>query len=956
MRRLFAIVGLVVGLAFSVALAGESGLVLAYAFDEGSGTVLHDRSGHGNDGKIEGAQWVKAGAAHALQFDGQGARVVCPPSPSLNVFNQGTVEVWFKAAARQGGLISRHTGGSWQDQRMVVTFYTYHGPGSLLWCLADGAGFGFSGFGPPPALEAWSHVAVTFDGEEVKSYQDGFLTVRTEQNYLLPEMAGVPLVIGECEGLGVKFFKGLIGQVRIYDRVLSESEISGSFRRQAKAFGKTVPEGTHKLTAHATVFLEDAKINVEADLKEFLPIPAESSVEAVVHPSNHAAVAKIVDPLARKRKLTVDCTGLPSAKYNLVVSVKDKQGRQIGANVTIPVNWRNYPDGASSAKLKPIATPLPHARAFWIIRQGQPRATAVIPEKADETTKKAAHWLVTYVEKATGVSLPLVTEDQGFRGPIVSIGQTVALHQADLPARDLKWDGCRLVVKSDKLFLFGKDEPLIDTYGPEGTARAVVRFLQDSVGIRWLAPTPQGEFVPKKNEVGVPSDLDETVVPAFAYSHCIRPFGAGTPGSLANNFRVAVRVKSYGGHSYPTWLPASRYFKEHPEYFAVIDGKRTEGSHLCSTNPDVRRILLAGIQKDFDSGYDWVQLGQEDGYKPCECPQCEAMDNYDGTPEHPCERVLLLHKWIADECAKSHPNKIVHLLVYPPTVWPSKKFDKWRGNVVAELCNQTPEVIEAWKGKVRAFTGYVYWGDVTLPMGMGIHATPAEVAERVRFFHENDFLGLFQFPDTNWGLAGPAWYALGKLMGDPYLDYRALQHEYCLGLYGAAAETMNQFYNQLYAMPEVHDRVWPADRIAALELHLGKAEQEARGERDRGWVRLARDHFDYCKLTSLMLLAYVAYRQQPNLDKWREMKRLVDEFEAYRDRIIRYDDAHVADYFPGHGRFCKFLTAKYSDYYDNWKAKREEILTKAIHGTQAGWGMCGVSTPLTLDLTKPPQQ
>jgi len=37
----------------------EPGLVAYYPLDEGSGDLARDRSGHGNHGKIRGAQWEK---------------------------------------------------------------------------------------------------------------------------------------------------------------------------------------------------------------------------------------------------------------------------------------------------------------------------------------------------------------------------------------------------------------------------------------------------------------------------------------------------------------------------------------------------------------------------------------------------------------------------------------------------------------------------------------------------------------------------------------------------------------------------------------------------------------------------------------------------------------------------------------------------------------------------------
>ena len=43
---------------FNGVFRDESGLVLHLPFDEGEGTVAKDRSGYGNDGSINGAEWV----------------------------------------------------------------------------------------------------------------------------------------------------------------------------------------------------------------------------------------------------------------------------------------------------------------------------------------------------------------------------------------------------------------------------------------------------------------------------------------------------------------------------------------------------------------------------------------------------------------------------------------------------------------------------------------------------------------------------------------------------------------------------------------------------------------------------------------------------------------------------------------------------------------------------------
>ena len=69
------IVGILIVIAFIVLPMGvqgqsDDGLVAEWHFDEGSGSVLVDSSGNGNDGVIYGATWVDGKYGTALSFDG----------------------------------------------------------------------------------------------------------------------------------------------------------------------------------------------------------------------------------------------------------------------------------------------------------------------------------------------------------------------------------------------------------------------------------------------------------------------------------------------------------------------------------------------------------------------------------------------------------------------------------------------------------------------------------------------------------------------------------------------------------------------------------------------------------------------------------------------------------------------------------------------------------------------
>ena len=656
---------------------------------------------------------------------------------------------------------------------------------------------------------------------------------------------------------------------------------------------------------------------------------------------------------------------------------------------------------------KRVKTTLPesHKKMIDLVKDGKPASTIVIPVDAKYWTTQAARWLKEYVSKVSGAELQIMTEDMTPSGTLISVGQTELARKAGINVADLKWDGCKLVVKDHRLYLIGKDLKKVfqnpKSRIADGNCRAVVTFLEDLCGVRWFLPGPSGEFMPKVRNIQVPSTLAKTVIPAIAFSGGRFPYGSTghwleniTPAAIANNYRHGIAASS-GGHTYYAMVPAEKYFKDHPEYFALIGGKRTgEGNHLCSTNPDVKRLLLRGMQEKFDQGMDVVTFGQEDGYMRCQCTECEKLDNYRfstlGLPwlefqstvlrETPCERLFLLHKWVIDELRKSHPEGTVLLFAYAPTAWPSKKIDTWGNHVWVELANQEPEYIQAWKGKAAGITGYVYWFDIQGHMGMDVHATPGEVAEKIRYLHENGFLGFYHFPETNFGFQGPVIYALGKLMGNPYLDHRTLTEEYCRGVYGKAAQPMSEFFDLLYegheeriplnlhskkwpkwlATPDLYLMLYPPKTLLRLEKILTKAELGVDTEQSRGWVRHTRDYFDFTKLLTETVTAYRIYQKDKTVKNWLNLKKSVEEFDKHRMKIITYDKAYTDRWFPGHGHFCNYLTADAQHeskvYYIPWEKRKPEVLSKGIEGMAIGYGgghgYSFIKEPLTLDFSK----
>ena len=193
--------------------------VAAYSFNEGAGTSVADASGNGNTGTINGATWVAGKYGTALNFNGTSNLVLINHSSSLALDTGMTLEAWVMPTAAQSG---------WRTIMQKETdAYFLHASGNAP--LQPTAGGTFNGavdyFASPSALavNAWSHVAVTWDGSIMRLYVNGVEVANHARTGTL-QTTTTPLRIGGNSPYG-EFFLGRIDEVRIYNRALSAAEI-----------------------------------------------------------------------------------------------------------------------------------------------------------------------------------------------------------------------------------------------------------------------------------------------------------------------------------------------------------------------------------------------------------------------------------------------------------------------------------------------------------------------------------------------------------------------------------------------------------------------------------------------------------------------------------------------------------------------------------------------------------
>lgn len=213
------------------------GLVAYYSFDGGT---PKDNSGNGNNGVFMGDTKAVAGKIGlGLDFDGDGDGVIIDDNASLQMADALTVAAWIypRVGVDHGGVVWKGEMVGWGpnfNYRIATT-----GDG-LTWGTTSGGDENYFATGGVLILNEWMFVAMTADGTNEIGYisSDGvnFEIPASDQDN--PKAggapynvwAGQPVRIGFIQGQGGvledrRYFDGIIDEVAIYDRALSEDEL-----------------------------------------------------------------------------------------------------------------------------------------------------------------------------------------------------------------------------------------------------------------------------------------------------------------------------------------------------------------------------------------------------------------------------------------------------------------------------------------------------------------------------------------------------------------------------------------------------------------------------------------------------------------------------------------------------------------------------------------------------------
>ncbi len=444
-------------------------------------------------------------------------------------------------------------------------------------------------------------------------------------------------------------------------------------------------------------------------------------------------------------------------------------------------------------------------KTLSITSGGKTGYVIVTPVEPAPAVQTAAQELQEHLAEVSGATLEILCEDKAAADAkqiLVGPSRRAKKLLPDIDPAKLGHDGIVIKTVGDNIVLLGRP--------PRGTLYAVYTFLEDVVGCRWWTSTES--FVPKKPDLSVPT-LDVNYAPrirsreayyrdAFngrfaARSKCNGNYVRCGP-ELGGHYRFAGFV-----HTFYRLLPPKKYFKDHPQWYSLLEGKRTtERAQLCLTNEEMRKEFVKNALARLKAtpGAALISVSQNDWHGQCQCEKCKAIDDAEGSP---AGSLLRFVNAVAAEIEPQYPQVLVETLAYQYTRQPPRTV-RPRRNVVIRLCSiecsfsqplgegrqnkKFRDDIEGWsKIAPRLFV----WDYVTnfsnyiLP-----HPNMRVLGPNIRFFEKNNVIGLFEQGDAGSTIGDfvrmRAW-VLAHLMWAPQRDAQALIREFAEGYYGPAA-------------------------------------------------------------------------------------------------------------------------------------------------------------------------
>lgn len=311
-------------------------------------------------------------------------------------------------------------------------------------------------------------------------------------------------------------------------------------------------------------------------------------------------------------------------------------------------------------------------------------------------------------------------------------------------------------------------------------------------------------------------------------------FYDGIAPEMKKHYQVRGITIESGHHNFDYWVPARKYYRDHPDYFAIAGGRRVTfnaedealllSKQLCASNPAVRREIARNMIAYCRTHPEVTILSliPNDGFGWCECEGCSRF--YDKArkgefycvSEHVYRAEKLYHDMVRDIAAQVNqelPGITITFAAYVNYVEPAEGFTLkpgmavhfapyWRciNHAIADsACPVNSRYMDALRRWVAAKAGgkvniYEYY------MGVNMYLSLPMVHHETLFQELRDLQAagadgiLSQFHLSHWTAYGLNFYLMAKAA---YGEEKGAVEKALRDLFGPDAELARQFYAEL---------------------------------------------------------------------------------------------------------------------------------------------------------------
>lgn len=439
----------------------------------------------------------------------------------------------------------------------------------------------------------------------------------------------------------------------------------------------------------------------------------------------------------------------------------------------------------------------------WLVLIGEDHdfnpANAPWPLKRNDAPRAGAEWARATAGKTDAAwGFPFASGFKSFWNPSDFTTQMTARYGADFPAL---WKAGA----PGKAGFWNHD-----TGGSLNATYALLRLL----GVRWFMPGALGEVVPKRATLAL-ATVNETVRPDFPVRDWNWYNFSGFDFEdiiwarrLGMNSCHARLGPLHGPHGLVKVLSEPAMKEKHPEYYALIGGKRDtghrEGGTPCFTSAGLEAETVRYLRFLFDT-YDLpsADIWPVDGLRVCQCESCAGKSASD--------LVWGFADRVARQILQSHPAKRVTCGAYTSYQEPPRSLAKLSPNLAVWISNgarplmtdaehwaEYTGLIERWRSRLAPGNllrlennRYHIWGDViSHPV---LH--PRGVARDLKMLKGLSLGDTGEQSQANTAWRAPALehitlYVQSRFLWNAEQDVEAVLKDYCQQFYGPAAAAM----------------------------------------------------------------------------------------------------------------------------------------------------------------------